>query len=152
MSRSQVLVILVVGAALGVAGAMLLPDAARRVLPASLVGTTPGVAGKVLDKERGGDRLLLTVETTEGVVLVTFKKRIPEIDLLVKLGDRVTLDLDSYEPFVEDPRIQRVQKPEQYDAALTSPPVSAPAAPPAGAARDTAASPTTGAAARDTAP
>ncbi|MGH7546011.1 MAG: hypothetical protein ACREKI_07505, partial [Gemmatimonadota bacterium] len=110
MSRSQIFVILVIGAALGVAGTMLLPDAARRVLPESLVGSTPGVGGKVLDKERGSDRLLLTVETREGVVLVTFKKRIPEIDLLVKLGDLVTLDLGSYEPFVEDPRIRRVQK------------------------------------------
>ena len=151
MSRSQVFVILVVGAALGVAGAMWLPDAARSVLPASMVGAEPGVAGKVIDKERGSDRLLLTVETAEGVVLVTFKKRIPEIDLLVKHGDRVTLDLGAYEPFAEDPRIQRVQKPEPYDAGPASPPASRPATPPAGA-RDTTAALGTGAAGSDTTP
>lgn len=111
MSRSQVFVLLV-GAAVGVVGALVIPDLARRHLPESIVGSGPGVAGTVIDKERGSDQLLLTVETRDGVVLVTFKKRVPEIDLLVQRGDRVTLDLGAYEPFVEDPKIRRVRKPE----------------------------------------
>lgn len=143
MNRSQVFVILVIGAVLGVAGTMLLPDAARRVLPASLTGSGPGVRGKILEKERASDRLLLTVETREGVVLVTVKKRIPEIDLLVQRGDLVTFDLGAYEPFADDPRIRRVQKPEQYEATPMTPP---------GAAPDTAAASASRAPARDSVP
>lgn len=112
MSRSQVYVLLVVGAALGVVGTLVIPDLARRHLPESIVGSGPGVAGTVIDKERGSDQLLITIETPDGVVLVTFKRHVPEIDLLVQRGDRVTLDLGVYEPFVEDPKIRRVRKPE----------------------------------------
>ena len=37
---------------------------------------------------------------------------ITEIDLLVEIGDTVTLGLRAYEPFVEDPVIKAVMKPD----------------------------------------
>lgn len=111
MNRRQLGVVLLVGIGLGVGAAILIPQLARRYLPEAVVGTRPVVEGTVLDKERTADRLLVTVETTDGAVLITFKKRMPEIDLLVQRGDVITLGLGRYEPFVEDPDVQRVRKP-----------------------------------------
>nr|NIP58051.1 hypothetical protein [Gemmatimonadota bacterium]NIR78439.1 hypothetical protein [Gemmatimonadota bacterium]NIT87049.1 hypothetical protein [Gemmatimonadota bacterium]NIU30887.1 hypothetical protein [Gemmatimonadota bacterium]NIU35651.1 hypothetical protein [Gemmatimonadota bacterium] len=54
--------------------------------------------------------LLLTVDTERGASLVTFTRRIPEIDLLVSVGDSVTLGLGTYAPLVEDPTLAGVRK------------------------------------------
>ncbi len=58
----------------------------------------------------GRDRLLLTVQTSQGSFLVTFKKKVAEIDLLVQQGDTLTLALRRYEPFVDEPAIERVRR------------------------------------------
>lgn len=121
MTRRQMVVVLVVGAALGVGGAILVPELARSYLPSAMVGGGPGVEGAVLGKERASDRLLVTVETEQGVVLVTFKKRIPEIDLLVQSGDIVTLEVGEYRPFIEDPEIRRVRKPARGNRSRPAP-------------------------------
>jgi hypothetical protein len=63
-------------------------------------------------KQREGERLLLAVQTAQGAILVTFKKKVAEIDLLVQQGDIVTLGLSRYEPFVDEPVIERVRKQE----------------------------------------
>ncbi len=129
MTRGQLIVVLAVGLALGVGAALVGPKFARRYLPESIVGSMEGVEGKVLAKGRDGDRLLVTVETAEGATLITFKRRVPEIDLLVEVGDIITLGLARYEPFVQDPAIQRVRKRDQLapEANPTPAPMTAPA-------------------------
>jgi hypothetical protein len=73
--------------------------------------------GLVLGKSREEDRLLLKLETEGGVLLATFTERVEEIDLLVENGGRVTLHVPQYQPFLTDPRLERVVKPE-----VSSPP------------------------------
>jgi hypothetical protein len=57
-------------------------------------------------------RLLLKLETSGGVLLATFTERVEEIDLLVEVRDQVTLRVTRYQPFLTDPRLDRVVKPE----------------------------------------
>ena len=105
--------ILSVGIALGVIGTIFAPDVAGPYLPGAFgVKKAETIDGEVVRKLREADRLLLTVQTTQGSVLATFKKKVAEIDLLVQQGDTVTLALSRYEPFVEDPVIERVRKQE----------------------------------------
>ncbi len=48
----------------------------------------------------------------EGALLVTFRKKLVEIDLLVQEGDTVALGIKSYRPFVDDPELRAVRKPD----------------------------------------
>lgn len=43
-------------------------------------------------------------------MLATFRRRVPAIDLLVSPGDSLTLGLEAYRPFVEDPELMGVRK------------------------------------------
>ena len=113
MNIGKNFLILLVGIALGVGGTIFAPDVADPYLPDSFrVKKADTVDGEVVQKLREGERLRLTVQTTQGSVLATFKKKVAEIDLLVQQGDAVTLTLSRYEPFVEDPAIERVRKQE----------------------------------------
>ena len=114
------------GTVLGVGGMILLPRFADPYLPQAL---KPGVSvqGQVVAKQREPDRLLLTVRTQEGSTLVTFTKQIPEIDLLVQQADTIVLSLKHYRPFVENPEIVRVAKPE--DQAMSGETMEPPAQP-----------------------
>jgi hypothetical protein len=105
------LVLLVLGVALGAAGAALVP---RWVDPGLLAPFRrgEGVEGRVVDKALESDRLLLKIESEQGVFLATFTERQAEIDLLVDPGDTVTLDAREYRPFLEDPTLDRVRKPK----------------------------------------
>lgn len=106
------ILILLVGIALGVTGTLLAPQFAGQYLPGVFQTKPQVVEGEVERKLREQDRLLLTVQTSQGTVLATFKKKVAEIDLLVQKGDTLTFVLRRYEPFVEDPTIERVRKPE----------------------------------------
>jgi hypothetical protein len=77
-------------------------------------GLFPGgsMESVVRGKSREEGRLLLKLETAGGVLLATFTERVEEIDLLVEEGDRVTLRVTEYQPFLTDPRLDRVVKPE----------------------------------------
>lgn len=113
MKTGSILLTLLVGIALGVGGTLFAPDVADPYLPDTFrVKKAETVDGEVVQKLREGERLRLTVQTTQGSVLATFKKKVSEIDLLVQQGDTVTLALGRYEPFVEDPSIERVRKQE----------------------------------------
>jgi len=113
MKTASIFLTLLVGVALGVGGTLFAPDVADPYLPDAIrVKKAETVDGEVVQKLREGERLRLTVQTTQGSVLATFKKKVPEIDLLVQQGDTVTLALGRYEPFVEDPAIERVRKQE----------------------------------------
>lgn len=112
------LLLFLVGLSLGVAGALLAPRLLGPYLPEALRGRTERVEGEVLAKSREGEQLLLTVETQPGAVLATFRRRVPEIDLLVGVGDTVALGMAAgYEPFVEDPAFLGVRKARAEDAA-----------------------------------
>ena len=112
-----VIFILLVGMSLGIGGTIFGPEVAAPYLPEAFQVKKPeNVTGEVMRKLREGDRVLLTVQTSQGTVLATFKKKVAEIDLLVQQGDVLTLALSRYEPFVEDPAIERVRK---QDAAPT---------------------------------
>ncbi|HKK08026.1 MAG TPA: TOBE domain-containing protein [Gemmatimonadota bacterium] len=121
---------LVAGLVLGVLGTVFLPGLVRPYLPAALRGGATRVHGRVVEKGRDGERLLLTVDTPDGAMLATFHKRVPEIDLLVAPGDSVTLGVDAYRPFIEGPELLGVRKPGEHAsaggaAAATSPDTAA---------------------------
>lgn len=103
-------VIFVVGLALGVVAALRGPDLIGPYLPEALRPPVEVVEGEVTRKQREGQRLLLTVVTRRGALLATFRKQVAEVDLLVEQGDRLTLGLGRFQPFVDDPEIRQVQK------------------------------------------
>jgi hypothetical protein len=116
MKGTLIFLIFLLGIAVGVGGMMVAPDMVAPYLPAALSVKNPvTVEGEVVRKVREGDHLLLTVQTTQGTVLATFRKKVAEIELLVQQGDTLTLTVSRYEPFVSDPAIERVRK---QDAAL----------------------------------
>lgn len=132
---------LVVGLAAGIAGTLFLPDVLAPYLPAALRPSSEEVRGPVLGKRVEGDRLLLTVDTEKGAMLVTFRQDLPEIDLLVEEGDTVTLGIPAYRPLVEDPLLEGVKKGPRAggEGAPATGPGETPADTPgtAGAERDT---------------
>ena len=109
-TRGRGFFIFLIGLALGVLGAVLLPGLLGPYLPTSLQGSEETLAGLVTAKERQDDKLLLTVDSQRGAVLATFSRKVAEISLLVDEGDSVTLAVRLVEPFVEDPTIREVHK------------------------------------------
>ena len=101
---------LLIGVVLGIVGTIFLPGLADPYLPEALRGDHQEVTGVVEAKSAEVDRLLLTVGSDAGAMLVTYSKNVAEIDLLVDVGDTVVLEVDEYAPFVEDARIRRVAK------------------------------------------
>ncbi len=110
MLKRPVWIALLAGIVLGATGAVLAPMLVSPVLPRSGAGGGDGVTGEVVAKSKEADRILMTVSGDGGAVLVTVTKRIKEIDLLVEVGDSVTLLMSAYEPFVKDPKIGGVRK------------------------------------------
>lgn len=66
------------------------------------------IKGTVEKKQREANRLLLTLATPKGVLLATFSKKVDELDLLIAEGYAVTIRLKNYSPFVENPKVERV--------------------------------------------
>lgn len=104
------LLLFLLGLLLGIAGALLAPRYLGDYLPGGLRGRNETIEGPVLGKRLEENRLLLTVQGQQGAVLATFRKQVAEIDLLVAVGDTVTLGVSRYEPFVEDPSFRGVRK------------------------------------------
>lgn len=104
---------LLAGLALGVAATLLAPRFVTPHLPAPFRAGELRVQGPVLAEQQGEDRLLLTVGTEQGAMLVTFRQQVAEIALLVDEGDTVTLGVREYRPFVEDPTLVGVWKGER---------------------------------------
>lgn len=73
------------------------------------------MSGIVEAKSAEVDRLLLTVGSEAGAMLVTYTKNVAEIDLLIDVGDSVLLVVDEYAPFIDDARIRRVIKRDESD-------------------------------------
>lgn len=104
--RRGSLLLFLLGLGLGVAVTL----AGPRYLPELFRRTGEEFTGEVLAKQVEEKSLLLTVQTPAGAILATFKKRMPEIDLLIAEGDTVTLRMNRYEPFVKDPAFTGVRK------------------------------------------
>ncbi|UCC74182.1 MAG: hypothetical protein JSV86_06375 [Gemmatimonadota bacterium] len=114
MPTRRTLTTFLIGLALGIVLAFVGRAFLGSRLPDSIAGQRESLDGVVTAKQLEGDRLLLTVVTPAGATLVTFKKRVAEIALLVDEGDRITLSLSRYQPFLEDPQIARVMPPDLY--------------------------------------
>src|SRR5262245_58560648 len=105
------IVTLLVGAALGVAGTIYVPPRVDPYLPQGLRLRARVVEGQVIQKQRDGNRVLVKVQTDQGVILAAFSKRVAEIDLLVEPGASIALSLPDDQPVVDDPAIERVKRP-----------------------------------------
>ena len=104
--------IFVLGVVAGVSAVRFVPASVSPYLPTALQGQHEIAKGRVVRKHQENERLLLTVSTSRGALLATFTKQIDEINLLVEEGDEVTLGLAQYAPFVHDPVIKGVMKPD----------------------------------------
>jgi small basic protein len=110
MKHWFIILVFLVGIVLGVGGTFLAPNFIDPYLPEAMKRKGEVVEGSVVAKQRKQDWLLITVNTPQGAILATFKKKVEEIELLVERGDTIGLALRRYEPFVEDPVIKRVRK------------------------------------------
>jgi len=105
------------GIVVGILGTIILPRLAAPYLPEVMRGEQQEVSGIVEAKSAEVDRLLLTVGSEAGAMLVTYTKNVAEIDLLIDVGDSVLLVVDEYAPFINDARIRRVIKSDESDEA-----------------------------------
>ena len=101
---------LLVGAALGVAATIYVPPRVDPYLPKELRLKSRVVEGQVLQKQRDGNRVLVKVQTDQGVILAVFSKRAAEVDLLIEPGAAIALSLPDDAPVVDDPTIERVKR------------------------------------------
>lgn len=105
------------GIVVGILGTIFLPRLAAPYLPEVMRGEQQEVSGIVEAKSAEVDRLLLTVGSEAGAMLVTYTKNVAEIDLLIDVGDSVLLVVDEYAPFINDAKIRRVIKSDESDEA-----------------------------------
>lgn len=104
------IIVFFIGIIIGAVGMYFAPDYLDQYMPGLFEEGGVVVEGKVVAKDKKDHNLLITVNTKEGAILVTFKRKVPEIDLLVQEGDNLDLRLKEYSPFVIDPVIERVRK------------------------------------------
>lgn len=102
---------LLIGVLVGIAGTILVPRYLGPHLPL-VQDSRLQVEGTVLEKQQEEGRLLLTLDSERGAMLVTFRQRVPELNLLISRGDRVTVGVKEYRPFAQDPRLVGVKKGE----------------------------------------
>ena len=114
------LIIFLVGLGFGLAAPSVAPKYLGSYFPKSLAPSHSGVQGIVVRRQLDEDRLLLTISAPDGALLATFQKKIAEISLLIDEGDSVTLDVRAYAPFVNDPPILRVKKPDSVSSPIPS--------------------------------
>ena len=128
------LLIFLLGLGVGLSLPSLAPKYLDSYFPKIMKSSTQEVKGAVVRKQTDPNRLLLTISSKEGAILATFQKKIAEISLLVDEGDTITLAVKDYTPFVTDPPILRVNKPEAGSPTPASP--SAPDPPDPGPTRE----------------
>ena len=104
---------LLIGLIAGILGTIFVPGYVRPYLPQWIAGKSVVVQGTVAAKQKKDTALLLTVDTPQGVLLATFKKKVAEINLLVNEKDTIEFTLPKYMPFIEDPKIVRVVKEQE---------------------------------------
>lgn len=106
------LIAFIIGLAIGISGPLLAPKFLVPHLPQALQGKTETVEGLVTRKLKEKGQLLLTVSAPGGATLVTFEEKAKEIDMLVEQQDTITLSVSKYEPFLFDPNVVQVKKPQ----------------------------------------
>ena len=116
------LLIFLVGVGLGLGAPSVAPKYLGPYFPKNLMKSRVGVQGTVVKKQLEDDRLLLTISAPDGALLATFQTKITEISLLIDEGDSVTLDVRVYAPFVADPPILRVKKPDLMSSPMIGDP------------------------------
>lgn len=92
------------------AGAIIGPRYVGTYLPTFIAGETYSLEGSVARLQREPERLLVTISTPQGALLAIFTQKVSEIELLLAEGDLVTVALRQYEPFITNPRIEKVMK------------------------------------------
>jgi hypothetical protein len=115
---------LLAGIILGIGAATIGPALVAPYLPKSMSGQGARIEGEVLRKQREPNRLLLKVGTAQGPMLVTFTQKVAELDLLLEPGDTLTLLTPGYATFVEDPTLDRVQRPGGAGMVPSPPPAA----------------------------
>ena len=115
---------LAIGIVLGVGAMTKGPALVAPYLPKSISGQSERIEGEVVRKQREGNRLLVKVATAQGPMLLTFTQKVAELDLLLEPGDRVELITPGYATFMDDPTLERVQRPAGAVAAPSSPSTS----------------------------
>ncbi len=113
MKHLGLIIAFFLGLALGILGPLGAPKYLLPHLPQSLQGKTETVEGIVTHKQKEADKLLLTVSAPRGATLVTFKDKAKEIGMLVDQQDTITLAVRKYEPFLFDPNVIQVKKPQE---------------------------------------
>ena len=121
---------LLTGAILGIGAVTMGPALVAPYLPKSISGQGERIQGEVLRKQREANRLLLKVGTAQGPMLVTFTQKVAELDLLLEPGDTVTLITSGYATFVDDPSLDRVQRPSGAGLGPSPPPAASSSPPP----------------------
>jgi len=116
--------IFLVGVVVGVGLANRGPALITPYLPKSAGGSGEHIEGRVVRKQRDGNRLLVKITTAQGPMLVTFTQKVADLDVLLDTGDTVTLVTAGYATFVDDPALERVKEPTRVPAP------SLPSAPP----------------------
>ena len=115
-----ILIAFVVGLLIGVVGTFVVQPMLGRRLPEAVRGKYEVLEGPVTAKQMEDERLLLTISTRAGAILATFKKQVDEINLLVEEGDTVVLEVPGYQPFMQNPDIVRVAKPDMSAVPATA--------------------------------
>jgi hypothetical protein len=109
---------LVIGVLIGVGVATRGPAFIAPYLPKAVRGANARIEGQVVRKQRDGNRLLVKVDTAQGPMLVVFTDKSADLDVLLDPGDTVTLLTGAgYATFVNDPTLERVQRPARTGAA-----------------------------------
>jgi hypothetical protein len=113
MNIRLLMITFIIGLGLGIAGTIYLPRTVFPYLPESIVGKETIIKGLVMAKQRQGNTLLLTLNTSQGALLATITKSVEGVDLLVNGNDEIEIALKTYTPFINDPKITRVLKNQQ---------------------------------------
>jgi hypothetical protein len=103
----------ILGLILGILCTIYLPKYVQPYLPESMLVKETKIKGTVTAKEKKGDALLLTVNTPEGVLLATFKKKADDVNLLIDEKDEIQFALPKDTTFIDDPKIIKVVKGQQ---------------------------------------
>ncbi len=99
-----------VGVVVGVGLANRGPALIAPYLPKAVIGPGEHIEGQVARKQRDGNRLLVKVTTAQGPMLVTFTQKVPDLDVLLDAGDKVTLIVPGYATFIDDPILERAKE------------------------------------------
>ncbi len=111
----------VIGLGVGVGLANRVPTIVAPYLPKSVTGADQHIEGRVVRKQRDGNRLLVKITTAHGPMLATFTQKVADLDVLLDPGDTVTLGVAGYATFVEDPILEGVKEPAQAQSPAPAP-------------------------------